>query len=91
MTWTKEAHQSAKFQTSDCSREIPPNLYFDSLLLLKVYGISEEYESAEELCLMIRKSDAKFQEKPICCFKNDENLVNFLIQALKILKNLHFH
>ena len=27
---------------------------------------------------MILKSNAKFQEKPICCFKNDnKNLVNF--------------
>ena len=28
-------------------------------------------------CLMIPKIDAKFEEKPICCFKNDKNLVNF--------------
>ena len=40
MIWTKGAHQSAKFQTFDCSREISPNLYFDRLLLLKVYKIS---------------------------------------------------
>ena len=26
---------------------------------------------------MILKSDAKFEEKPIRCFKNDRNLVNF--------------
>ena len=26
---------------------------------------------------MILKSDAKFEEKPISCFKNDQNLVNF--------------
>ena len=26
---------------------------------------------------MTLKSDAKFEEKPICCFKNDKNLVNF--------------
>ena len=26
---------------------------------------------------MILKSDAKFEEKPICCFKNDKNLMNF--------------
>ena len=29
------------------------------------------------LCLMTLKSDVKFEEKPICCFKNDKNLVNF--------------
>ena len=26
---------------------------------------------------MMLKSDAKFEEKPICCFKNDKNFVNF--------------
>ena len=26
---------------------------------------------------MTLKSDAKFEEKSICCFKNDKNLVNF--------------
>ena len=26
---------------------------------------------------MTLKSDAKFEEKTICCFKNDKNLVNF--------------
>ena len=31
----------------------------------------------EELCLMIPKSDAKFEEKLIFCLKNDKNLVNF--------------
>ena len=25
---------------------------------------------------MMLKSDAKLEEKPICCFKNDKNLVN---------------
>ena len=40
MIWTKRAHQSAKFQTFDCSRQISPNFCFDRLLLLKVYKIS---------------------------------------------------
>ena len=26
---------------------------------------------------MTLKNDAKFEEKPIYCFKNDKNLVNF--------------
>ena len=26
---------------------------------------------------MTLKVDAKFEEKPICCFKTDKNLVNF--------------
>ena len=44
--------------------------------MLKVYAISAE-KSTEELCLMILKIDAKFEEKPIFCFKIDKNLVNF--------------
>ena len=32
---------------------------------------------------MILKSDAKFEEKPICCFKNDKNLVNFDLSTQK--------
>ena len=32
---------------------------------------------------MILKSDAKFEEKPICCFKNDKDFV-------KIRKNFYF-
>ena len=40
MVWTKGTHQNAKFQTFDCSREISPHLYFDGLLLLRVYRIS---------------------------------------------------
>ena len=33
-------------------------------------------KSIEELCLMTLKSDAKFEEKLICCFQNDNNLIN---------------
>ena len=40
MIWTKGAHQSAKLQIFNCLAKIPPNLYFDRLLLLKVYKIS---------------------------------------------------
>ena len=76
MIFTKGAHHSAKFQTFDCSGEISPNLYFDRLLLLKVYKVSAK-KSMEEICLMISKSGAKFEEKLISCLKNDKNLVNF--------------
>ena len=74
MIWTKGAHESAKFQTFDCSSTTTPNLYFDRLLLLKVYKISVKkggvmYHDHED-------SDAKFKEKLICCLKNDKNLVN---------------
>ena len=38
--WTKVTHQSAKFETLDSSYEISSNLYYDRLLLLKLYKIS---------------------------------------------------
>ena len=31
----------------------------------------------EELCFIIQKSVAKFEEKLIFCLENDKNLVNF--------------
>ena len=34
-------------------------------------------KSTEELCFITLKIDAKFEEKLICCFKNDKNLLNF--------------
>ena len=74
MIFTKRAHYSAKFQTFDYSGEISPNLYFDRLLLLKVYKLSAQ-KSMDELCLMTPKSGAKFGEKLIFCFKNDKDLV----------------
>ena len=77
MIFTKGAHQSAKISgTFQLLRLISPNLYFGRLLLLKVYTISAK-KSTEELCLLILKIDAKFEQKPICCFKIDKNLVNF--------------
>ena len=85
MIWTKGTHQSAKFQTFDWSRENSRNSYFDRLLLLKLYKISPE-KSIEDFCLMTLKSDAKFEEKLIFCFKNHKNLVDFDLapQILKI-------
>ena len=83
MIWTKRAHQSAKFQTLNCSCEISRNWYFDRLLLLKVY------KSTEELCLMTLKTDTKLEQKLICCSKNDTHLVNF-DRPLWSLKNLRF-
>ena len=38
---------------------------------------------------MTLTSDAKFEEKLICCFKNEKNLVNF-DRVLESLKNMHF-
>ena len=76
MIFTKGAHHNAKFQTFDCSGENSLNFYFDRLLLLKVYKDSSK-KSKEEICLMISKSGAKFEEKLIFCFKSDKNLMNF--------------
>ena len=70
MDFTKEARQSVKFQTFDWSGEISPNLYFDRLLLLKVYTISAKKKysgviciyDAEEWCKIWRKTDLLFQK-----------------------------
>ena len=42
-----------------------------------------------EVCLKTLKSDAEFEEKLICFFTNDNNLVNF-DSSIRSLKNLHF-
>ena len=89
MIFTKGAHHCEKFQTFDCSGKISPNLYFDRLLLLKVYRGSAKKKYGGNNFLMIPKSHAKFEEKLIFCFKNDKNLANF-DQSTKNLKNLHF-
>ena len=74
MIWIKGAHESAKFQTFDCSRKISPNLYFDKLLLLKVYEISAK--KVQRSYVSRFRSYDKFEEKPIFCLKNEKNLVN---------------
>ena len=84
--FTKGAHQSPKISGKfQLLRLISPNLYFGRLLLLKLGTISAK-KSTEELCLLILKVDAKFKQKPICCFKIDTNL----FRVLKSLQNLHF-
>ena len=35
---------------------------------------------------MAVKKDVKFEEEPICCFKNDKNLVNFNARTQKSQK-----
>ena len=76
MIFIKGAHQSAKFQNLDCSGEILPNLCFDRLLLLKFYKISAKKVQRSYVSWNWRVVQ-KFKEKPIFCFKNDKNLVNF--------------
>ena len=36
-------------------------------------------KSMAEICLMVSKGGAKFEEKLIFCFINDKNLVNFVL------------
>ena len=70
---------SSKCKISDffgCSGKNSPNLYFDRLLLLKVYKISAE-KVQRSYVSWYWKSDVKFEEKLICCFKNEKNLVDF--------------
>ena len=73
---TKGAHQSARFQTFNCSGEVPPNLYFDRLLLSKVYKVSAKTE---------QKSYVSWHWRVIC-FKTDKNLVNFDLSTQKSQK-----
>ena len=88
MIWTKEVHQSVKFQTFHCSHEISPNLYFDRLLLLKVYKISAK---------KVQRSYASWHWKVIQNLKKNRFVVSkmiriwwILIWALRSLKYLHF-
>ena len=85
MIFAKGAHHSTKFLTFDCSVEKSLNLHSDRLLFLKVYQVSA-IKSMAEICLMIPKSGAKFEEKLIFCFKNDKNLVNFDLSTKKSKK-----
>ena len=72
MIFTKGAHQSAKFQTFDCSSEISPNLYFYRFLLLKVCKISAK---------KVQKSYASWYWRVMQNLKKnrfaDKDLVNF--------------
>ena len=89
MIFTKGAHQNANFQTFDCSGEILANLYFDKLLLLKVYKISGKklqksyvrwYWGVEQ---NLKKEFEEFFVSKM------SRIWRILIQALKSLKNLH--
>ena len=69
MIFTKGAHHSEKLQTFKCSGEISPNLYFDRLLLLKVYKVlaKKKYggnmsHDTKEWCKIWRKTYFLFQK-----------------------------
>ena len=47
-------------------------------------------ELTEELCVMIMKHDAKFEEELTCPFKIDTTSGRILARALDCLKSLHF-
>ena len=76
--WRREPIRVPNFRLS-----ISPNLYLDKLLLLKMYKISAK---KVQWSYMTLKIDAKFEEKLICCFKTDKNLVNFYPSTQKSWK-----
>ena len=62
------------------------NLHFNRLLLTKVYNVRGK-ESIEELFLMARNIDGKYEGKLTWAFKNVTNLANFhqsMFRSLKI-------
>ena len=88
MIWTNGVHQSAKFQTFDCSGEISPNLYFDKLLLLQVYKISAK---------KVRRSYVSWHWRVMRNLKKNWFVISkmtriwwILNRALESLQNLHF-
>ena len=88
MIFSKWAHQSPKFQVFDCSRKISPNIYFDRLLLLKVYKISIKNVQRSYVSwywrVMQNLKKNQFASKII-------RIWWILIRTLKSLKSLHFH
>ena len=90
MIWTKGAHQSAKFQTFDCSRKISLNLYFDiRFLMLKVYKILTKKAQGNYVLWPWRlmqnlKKNWSAVSKMIRIWWN-------LTRALESLQNLRFH
>ena len=88
MIFTKGAHQNAKFQTFNCSDKISINLYFDKILLLKVYKISAKN---------VQRSYVSWYWRVIQNLKKNRFVVSkmttiwsILIQALESLWNMHF-
>ena len=89
ITWTKGVQQSARFETFDCSRQLSPNLYFDRLLLLKVYKISAKnvhrsYVSWHQR-VMQNLREKRFVDSKMT------RIWWILIRVLKSLKNVHFN
>ena len=88
MIFTKGVRQSAKVQNLDCSVGISPNLYFDRLLLLKVYKISAK---------KVQKSYVSWYWRVMQNLKKKRFVVSkmtriwwILIQMLKRFQNVYF-
>ena len=76
------------FQASDCSGQISPNLYFDRLLLLKVYKISAKKVQRSSVS---RYGGVKQNlKKNRFVVLKMTRFWRILIQTLKSVKNLHF-
>ena len=86
MIWTKGAHQSEKFLTFNCSREISICTLIGSF---RWKCIKFQPKKVQRSCLMTLRSDAKFEEKPICCLKMTR-ILWILIRAFKSPQNFHF-
>ena len=87
--WTKGVQQSARFETFDCSRQLSPNLFFDRLLLLKVYKISAKNVHRSYVSWH-RRVMQNLREKRFVDSKMTR-IWWILIRVLKILKNVHFN
>ena len=89
MIWAKGVNQSAKFLTLDCSCKILPNLYFDRLLLVKVYKISAKkvQRSYVSWPWILNQSLNKNWSAILKMTRIWWNLP----RALESLKNLYFH
>ena len=83
MVFTKGAHQ-----TFDCSGGISPNLYFDRLLLLKVYKISVKKVQRNYISWYFRVMQNLKKSRFVV--SKIRRIWWILIWALKSLKSLHF-
>ena len=85
MIFTKVTHVGAQFQIFDWSGQISPNLYFDRLLLLKVYKISAK---------KVQRSYASWYWRVMQNLKKNLFLVSKMIRIwwifIRALKSLKF-
>ena len=89
MIWTKRAHQSEKIQAFGCSGKISPNLYFERLVLLKLYEI---------LAKKVQRGYASWPWRLMQNSKKNWSVVSnmrriwwIVTWSLENFKNLHIH